>query len=255
PFSGLEAEPKTLLPDGEAESPVETPAQSPERVGGYEILQVLGRGGMGVVYKARHIALNRLVALKMIRAGAHAGPEKIARFRREAEAVARLQHPNIMQIYDIGQEGELPYLSLEFVDGGSLTQKLAQGPLAPLEAAQLVERIARAVGYAHRKGILHRDLKPANVLLTSDGIPKVTDFGLAKLVEVDVEVEVATTAHGVILGTPLYMAPEQASGRIKELSPAADVYSLGVILYQMLTGRPPFKAGTVLETLMMVKTK
>jgi tetratricopeptide (TPR) repeat protein/tRNA A-37 threonylcarbamoyl transferase component Bud32 len=219
-------------------------------IAGYEVMGVLGRGGMGVVYKARHTKLNRQVALKMIRAGGAAGPDEMARFRTEAEAVARLQHPNIVQIYEVGESNGSPYFSLEFVDGGSLDRKLQGAPQPPRKAAEMVETLCRAVHFAHQKGIVHRDLKPANVLLTADGRLKVTDFGLAKKLEDDS----GQTGTGAILGTPMYMSPEQAQGRTKEIGPSADVYALGAVLYDILTGRPPFRGETVLDTLQQVQT-
>jgi hypothetical protein len=202
---------------------------------------------MGVVYQARQTRLGRVVALKMILSGAHAGADDLARFRTEAEAIARLQHPHIVQIYEVGEHGGLPYFSLEFCPGGSLAQKLAGTPLPPREAAVLVETLARAMQAAHDKGVIHRDLKPANVLLAEDGTPKVTDFGLAKKLD-----EAGRTASGAVMGTPSYMAPEQAGGRSKELGPACDVYALGALLYECLTGRPPFQAPTHLDTLLQV---
>jgi hypothetical protein len=214
---------------------------------GYEILSELGRGGMGVVYKARQLQLNRLTALKMILAGGHAREADLARFRREAEAVAQLQHPGVVQIFEVGEQNGLPYFSLELVEGGSLAEKLADTPLQPRPAAALVEKVARAIHAAHQHGIIHRDLKPANVLLTDDGAPKITDFGLAKQVEVGGS---GLTATGAILGTPGYMAPEQAGADGKRVGPAADVYALGAILYECLTGRPPFAAATPLDTIL-----
>jgi hypothetical protein len=216
-------------------------------VPGYEIAAELGRGGMGVVYQARQVALNRPVALKMILAGDYAGEHHRARFRTEAEAVARLRHPNIVQIYEVGAHDGKPYFSLEFCEGGNLEKRLGGTPLPPREAAGLVEVLARAMAAAHQKGIIHRDLKPANVLLADDGTLKVTDFGLAKKVG-----EAGQTASGAIMGTPSYMAPEQAGGKSKEVGPAADVYALGAILYECLTGRPPFKAATAMDTLLQV---
>jgi tetratricopeptide (TPR) repeat protein len=226
----------------------ETPAEVPT-VAGYDILDVLGRGGMGVVYKARQVSLNRLVALKMVLAGAHAGSQHLARFAIEAEAVARLQHPNIVQIYEVGEHDGLPFFSLEYVNGASLSHKISGKPQPPREAAELVERLARAMVVAHERGIIHRDLKPANVLLTQDGMPKIADFGLAKRLEVDSD----QTKSGMLLGTPSYMSPEQARGDKDEVGPLTDLYSLGAILYELLTGRPPFAGTTIVETLSQVR--
>jgi formylglycine-generating enzyme required for sulfatase activity len=214
---------------------------------GYEILKELGRGGMGVVYQARQTKLDRLVALKMILSGAHAVAEDLARFRNEAEAVARLQHPNIVQIYEVGEHHGVPYFSLEFCAGGSLDRKLQGTLLPPAQASALVETLAWAMQAAHDKGVIHRDLKPANVLLAEDGTPKVTDFGLAKKLD-----EGAKTTTGTVMGTPSYMAPEQAGGKGKEVGPLVDVYALGALLYECLTGRPPFRAATPWETLQQV---
>jgi WD40 repeat protein len=218
---------------------------------GYEVLAELGRGGMGVVYKARHHSLDRIVALKMILGSGEVDAEEAARFRTEAQAVARLHHPNIVQIYEIGEKGGRPFFSLEYVEGGSLARQLAGAPLAPARAAAVVEALARGVHAAHQAGVIHRDLKPANVLLTTDGTPKVTDFGLAKKIDDDS----GQTRSGIIMGTPSYMAPEQASGKSREVGPAADVYALGAILYECLTGRPPFKAASMLETLHLVRSR
>jgi WD40 repeat protein len=223
-------------------------AGKPAVVAGYEILGELGRGGMGVVYRARHVALDRLVALKMILAGEHASEQNLARFRKEAEAVARLQHPHIVQIYEVGEQHGLPFFSLELVDGQGLDRKLEGRPLPPAEAAQLAETLARAMHAAHERGIVHRDLKPANVLLTSDGNPKITDFGLAK----KLDQATGPTVSGAIIGTPSYMAPEQASGRTRDVCPAVDIYALGAILYEMLTGRPPFVGANPADTLMQL---
>jgi WD40 repeat protein len=220
--------------------------RAPIAVPGYEVLGELGRGGMGVVYKARQTGLGRTVALKMVLAGGHAGAQERARFKAEAEAIARLQHPNIVQVHEVGEHQGLPFFSLEFCPGGSLAQKLSGTPLPAAEAARLVETLARAVHAAHEAHVVHRDLKPANVLLATDGTPKVTDFGLAKKLD-----EAGQTASGAVMGTPSYMAPEQAGGN-KEVGPAADVYALGAVLYELLTGRPPFKAASVMDTLMQV---
>lgn len=214
----------------------------PPTVAGFEIVRLVGRGGMGVVFEAWQLNLHRRVALKMILAGAHAGPEALARFRFEAEALADLQHPNIVQVYEVGEHDHCPYMSLEFVEGGSLDQKLLDLSLHPHQAAQLVETLARAMHCAHQRGIVHRDLKPANVLLAQEGQPKITDFGLAKRLEED-----SQTQTGTILGTPSYMAPEQAAGKTREVGPLADVYSLCAILYELLTGRPPFVGSTPLQ--------
>jgi tetratricopeptide (TPR) repeat protein len=227
-------------------APVQIPAGV--AVPGYDVVGVLGRGGMGVVYQARQKGLNRLVALKMILAGAHASVAQLARFRAEAEAVASLQHPNIVQVYEIGEQDGRSYFSLEYVDGGSLAQKLNGSPQQPRYAAALVQALARAVHYAHERGIVHRDLKPANVLLTSQGTPKVTDFGLARRLDED-----SQTRTGDVMGTPSYMAPEQAAGKVHEIGPPADIYALGALLYEALTGRPPFRGATLLETLEQVR--
>ena len=215
---------------------------------GYEILGEIGRGGMGVVYQARDVKLGRIVAIKTIAAGQQATPEQRDRFRAEAHAVARLHHPNIIAIHAIDEHEKRLYLSLEFAEGGSLDQRLAEKPMAPREAAALIETLARAVHAAHQAGVVHRDLKPSNVLMTSDGVPKVSDFGLAKLLDSDS----GRTLSGQVMGTPRYMAPEQAEGRAKQVGPSADVYALGAILYHALTGRPPFWGESAMETLKLV---
>jgi serine/threonine protein kinase/WD40 repeat protein len=235
---------------GEGHEPVvvHPPPQAdglPESLSGYELLEVVGRGGMSVVYRARQRHPSRVVALKVLLAGA----ERRARLIAEADALARLGHPNVVRIYEVGEHGGLPFLALEYVEGGTLADRLGGAPLPPREAAALAERLARAVHAAHRAGVVHRDLKPANVLLDADGTPKVTDFGLAKQEESDL------TATGAVLGTPSYLAPEQAEGRAREVGPAADVHALGAILYEMLTGRPPFRGATPLETLDQVRTR
>jgi WD40 repeat protein len=236
-------------------------------VPGYEILGELGRGGMGVVYRAKQKGLNRLVALKMIRADAQAEPGRRARFQVEAQAVARLQHPHIIQVHEVGEADGCPYFSLELCPGGSLADRFTGQPQAPRDAAALVMAVAAAVQHAHEQGIVHRDLKPANVLLSFSGrsesgagsaplseqplnecVPKITDFGLAKLLDVPS----GQTESGAILGTPSYMAPEQAAGQVSSVGPPADVYALGAILYEALTGRPPFRAQTLLDTLLQV---
>jgi serine/threonine-protein kinase len=231
--------------------PQRSPAVEWPTVTGYDIVGELGRGAMGVVYRAVQVKLKRVVALKVIRAGASAGLRELARFRVEAEAVARLQHPNIVQIYEVGEQDGWAYFSLELVDGGSLAEKAAGTPQPARPAAQLVETLARAIHFTHERGVIHRDLKPANILLTPDGVAKITDFGLAKRVEA----EDGQTRSGDIVGTPSYMAPEQAQGRTRDIGPAADVYALGAILYELLTGRPPFKAETPLDTMLQVRSE
>jgi serine/threonine protein kinase len=217
-------------------------------VAGYEILGELGRGGMGVVYRARQQSLGRLVALKMLLPNSGAGAEELARFRREAEAVAALRHANFVHIYDVGEQDGRPFFVLEFVDGGSLASRLATLPPPPGEAARLLETLARAMHRAHQSGIVHRDLKPANILLMADGTPKIADFGLAK----KLDAPGSQTRTGAILGTPSYMAPEQAQGRTSDIGPASDVYALGAILYEALTGSPPFQAYSLLDLLYQV---
>ncbi len=211
---------------------------------------MLGRGGMGVVYKARQVGLDRFVALKMIRYAEDAGPEEQARFRAEARANAHLLHPGIVQIYEVGECHGRAYFALEYCPGGSLDKQLDGTPWESKRAVRLVEALAEAVAAATVAGIVHRDLKPGNVLLAADGTPKVSDFGLARRLDASGE-----TRTGAILGTPAYMAPEQAEGQGKQAGPAADIWALGVILYELLTGRPPFKAVTGLETLRLVASR
>src|SRR5262245_43494352 len=209
-------EPEVITATVPPSSSVALPASAMEYVSipGYEVLRELGRGGMGVVYQARHLRLQRTVALKMILSGSHASQADLVRFLAEAEAVAQLQHPNIVQLFETGQHQNLPYFTLEYVSGGSLAEMLQGRPLPPPKAARLIEQLARAVHFAHQHGIIHRDLKPANVMLAEDGTPKVTDFGLAKRVEGGS----GLTATGVVMGTPSYMAPEQAEGK-REVGP------------------------------------
>ena len=252
------AGPRTVLqPDGVATGEGQAPA-APEgeqstplpAFDGYETIDELGRGGMGIVYKARDLRLGRIVAIKRIAESAYGQPAQLQRFLAEAELVARLRHANIIAIHAIGQQGGRPFLSLEFAEGGNLAQRLARGPITGRQAAELVEALARAVGAAHLAGIIHRDLKPGNVLLTADEIPKISDFGLAKLLDD----ESARTLAGEVLGTPSYMAPEQAEGHSRAVGPAADIYALGAILYQALLGRPPFLGASAIETLKLVAT-
>jgi WD40 repeat protein len=217
------------------------------RLADYELLEEVGRGGMGVVFRARHVRLGRIVALKMIIGGALARPEDLQRFDTESEAAAQLQHPNIVALYEAGASDGQPFFSMEFVSGTSLAGRVALGPLPGRRAAAYLETTARAVAYAHGRGVIHRDLKPGNVLLDEHDQPKITDFGLAKLMTTDS----GQTRTGAVLGTPSYMSPEQAAGR-KDLGPASDVYSLGAILYELLTGKPPFAGETALATINLV---
>ncbi|MDX6394541.1 MAG: eukaryotic-like serine/threonine-protein kinase, partial [Streptosporangiaceae bacterium] len=226
--------------------------ESPSSPANLEILEKLGAGTTGVVHRARQATLNRVVAFKIIHAGARTDPKHRDRFRTEVQAVARLSHPNFVQIYEIGtwkggEWDDLPYFVMEHVNGGSLAQKLSSGPLPVRQAAQMVETLARAMSVAHEHGIVHRDLKPANILLTVAGQPKITDFGLAKI---NSGQDPGQSRSGSIVGTPSYMAPEQARGGVSDAT--SDIYSLGATLYEMLTGRPPFRAATIYGTLVQV---
>jgi eukaryotic-like serine/threonine-protein kinase len=223
--------------------------------GDYELREVIGHGGMGIVYKAHQRSLNRTVALKMILRGELATPEDRTRFRTEAQAAAHLEHPNIVPVYDAGEHEGQAYFSMRFVEGQTLAALLARGPLRPRDAARYLAAISRAVQYAHEHGILHRDLKPSNILIDQKDDPHITDFGLAKRTSRTGGAPVppaALTATGAIVGTPAYMAPEQVSNRRGTPSRLSDVYSLGIILYEMLTGRPPFQAPTPVDTLLLV---
>ncbi len=241
-------------PDGWAKTTVQDKRPRVDKPGnwptipGYEILGRLGRGGMGVVYKAWQDRLYRIVAIKMVQASDADAPQALARFQTEGQAVARLQHPNIVQIYEVGEYDGSPFLVMEFADAGSLAQKLNGTPWPARDAAVLLEKLARAVHYAHQRGVLHRDLTPGNVVLFTDGTPKLSDFGLAKLLVGGTPV----TETGAVVGTPSYMSPEQASGGGRTSGPAVDIYALGAMLFELLTGRPPFKAATPLETLAQV---
>ena len=246
------------LKDFEAEVTAMFPADGPRAHGpqtrplaselpampGYSVVGVLGRGGMGVVYRARHLKLARDVAVKMLLTPDHARPSELARFLREAQAIASLRHPNIIQVFDLGDLEGRPFFTMEYVEGGSLAQKLAGVPQSAPGAAAMVATLADAVQVAHERGIVHRDLKPANILLTAGGTPKISDFGLARTVTEGPEL----TVGGTRLGTPSYMSPEQAIGRRGTVGPATDIYSLGAVLYEMLTGRPPFRAESPAET-------
>ncbi|MDX1964513.1 MAG: serine/threonine-protein kinase [Pirellulales bacterium] len=239
---GLPGQPRQFTDSGFFSQPL------PCKIGDFELLCELGRGGMGVVYQARQISLDRMVALKMVLRGSNATAADLARFRAEAEAVAKLDHPHIVPVYEVGELQGQPYFSMKFVAGTTLARQLNDGPLPPREAAEILAPICRAIHFAHQQGLLHRDLKPSNILLDLEGRSHVTDFGLAKRITDDA----ALTHTGAILGTPSYMAPEQAAGNRGEIGPASDVYSLGTILYAMLTGRPPFQAATPLDTILLV---
>jgi serine/threonine-protein kinase len=232
--------------DGQAAPP--SSSALPRNFGDYELLAELGRGGMGVVYKAREKSLNRILALKMVLKGALSSEEDVARFRSEARSAAGLAHENIVPVYTVSEHDGQPFFTMKYIEGTTLAQKLAAGPLSAREAATLLCTVAEAVDHAHRQGIVHRDLKPSNVLIDEQGRPHVADFGLAK----QVSGGDALTRSGAILGTPSYLAPEQATGSRGALSLATDVYGLGAILYEMLTGRPPFQAATPLDTLLLV---
>lgn len=241
----------------------------PRIIGDYELLEVIGRGGMGVVYKARQLSLNRVVALKMVLRGEFATAEDLLRFRTEAEAAARLNHPLIVPVYEVGefdspsaQSGTglgQPFFSMQYIEGTTLSERLSHGPLAPRDAAVLIARVCRAIDAAHQQGVWHRDLKPSNILIDKTGRPYVTDFGLAKQVPASrlgvnapADAPSAITISGAILGTPGYMAPEQAIGSRGVVGPRTDVYALGAILYAMQTGRPPFQAANPVDTVLLL---
>jgi len=245
----LEAEIGALFPSASSAPTLpEPPASGLPQVPGYDVQAVLGRGGMGVVYRAWHQRLRRTVALKMLLAGPYSRPSELERFLREAETIASLQHANIVQVHEAGDVDGVPYFTMEFVEGGSLAQKLTGTPQPAPPAAALVARVAEAIHAAHQRGIVHRDLKPGNILLTPDSMPKLSDFGLARRLEGTA----GLTLSGAALGTPAYMAPEQAQGKAHDVGPTADIYALGAIFYELLTGRPPFCGGTPAETLWQV---
>lgn len=220
----------------------------PALFGDYELVEELGRGGMGIVYRARQLSLNREVAVKMLLRGQLASPADEARFRQEAEAAAQLHHPSIVPVYEVGQHDGRLFFSMQLIEGQTLSHLLRDGPLPPRYTARILSHVARAVHYAHEQGVLHRDLKPSNILLDSDGKPHITDFGLARRVS-DSE---SLTRTGAVLGTPSYMSPEQAAGNRGEVGPASDVYSIGSVLYHALTGRPPFQAASPVDVVLML---
>jgi serine/threonine protein kinase/Flp pilus assembly protein TadD len=225
------------------------PAKIPSEFGDYEFLEEVGRGGQGVVYRARQKSLNRTVALKVIALGSWATETHLKRFRREAEAAASLEHPNIVPIHEVGERDGQCYFSMKFIEGGQLDEVISQTPMPIRQAAELVAKVARTVHYAHEHGILHRDIKPGNILLDANGDPHLTDFGLARLL--DTKSSVTRTID--VLGTPSYMAPEQAAGETAKLGKATDVYGLGAVLCQLLTGQPPFAGGTTYETIRLLR--
>jgi serine/threonine protein kinase len=261
---GSSSDQATVTPDELPPAPLAAPQASRRpHIPGYEILKELGRGGMGVVYLARQISLKRVVALKMLLSGSHASEKEMARFRTEAETLASLNHSNIVHIYDVGEQEGFAFLTMEYVEAGNLAEKLAGKQQPARESARFVQLLAGAVHAAHSRGIIHRDLKPANILLQNpesqlqneqvsvanflSATPKITDFGLAKRSD-----GLGLTQTGAVLGTPSYMAPEQAQSKANEIGACTDVYALGAILYEMLTGRPPFGEATLLETLRKV---
>ena len=235
-------------------------ASPPQDCGDYELLGELGRGGMGVVYRARQKSLDRIVALKMILRGDLASLADVARFRAEAESAAQLHHPNIVNVYEVGEFEGRPFFSMKLIEGTTLAKRLTDGPIPSRMAAEMLAPVCRAIADAHRRGVLHRDLKPSNILIDAEGRTYVTDFGLAKRLstgshddDADPTAFSNLTLSGAILGTPGYMAPEQAAGRRGEVSPATDIYALGAILYAMITGRPPFQAASAVDTILMVR--
>jgi serine/threonine-protein kinase len=249
-----EAETKTHSPSTERDATTVAVSGQPSRgtriryFGDYELLDEIAHGGMGVVYCARQISLNRPVALKMIRAGAFASVEDIQRFHAEAEAAAALDHPHIVPIYEVGEHEDQRFFSMKLIEGGSFAGRIASLKSRPRDAAALMATVARAVRHAHQRGILHRDLKPSNILIDPEGQPHVTDFGLAKRVDSDS----GLTLSGAVVGTPSYMSPEQAAGRTRSITTASDVYGLGAVLYHLMTGAAPFHADSVMGTLRQV---
>ena len=242
----VDAELSSILPDsnGYRETLVPFDGELPQ-ISGYEMQRVLGRGGVAIVYLAQHVRLGRSVAVKMLLAGHHAKQRELDRFSREARTLAELHHPNIVQIFDVADYNGCPYFTMEYLNGGSLSDRVKERPMPAKDAASMIATFAEAIHAAHQSGIIHRDLTPSNILFTADGIPKITDFGLAR----HLHETGGLTITGAALGTPGYMAPEQADRRGGEIGPAADIYGLGAVLYKLLTGRPPFQAETTALTI------
>ncbi|HCK53628.1 MAG TPA: serine/threonine protein kinase, partial [Planctomycetaceae bacterium] len=251
-MANVAAEFSTLAFDNDG--PTASPVTMPSSIGEYELLEELGRGGMGVVYRAHQSSLDRDVAIKMVLRGDWASPVDLARFRAEAESAARLEHPNIVPIYEVGEHEGLPYFCMRLIDGVTFSQKLANGPMDSREAAELMLPVCRAIAAAHHEGILHRDLKPSNILIDHDNVPYITDFGLAKRIptEANPASPDTLTGSGAILGTPSYMAPEQAASQRERVEERTDIYSLGAILYALICGEAPFQAATPVDTIMQV---
>jgi serine/threonine-protein kinase len=250
PTAAPETPPGGTTEPGERPAPSHLAARPPRFLGDYELLEEVARGGMGLVYRARQLHLGRIVALKLIRDPSLATYSELRRFRTEAEAVAQLDHPNIVPIYEVGQADDQPFFSMKLIEGGNLTRQVQRLKADPRAAARVMAKVARAVHYAHQRAILHRDLKPSNILLDEHNEPFVTDFGLAKRMQAGTAA--AQTVTGMVMGTPAYMPPEQAAGGTKTVTTAADIYSLGTTLYELLTGRPPFQADSVPELLRQV---
>jgi serine/threonine protein kinase len=239
-------EQRTRIPNGQ---PRRMGPRSLISVTSYELLEEVGRGRMAVVYRARQIGFKRMVAVKVMRDALFAGRRERDRFRNEAEAIANLSHAHIVQVYNYGEHDHVPFFAMEYLEGGNLAQRLKRGRMSLREGVELIETLARAIHHAHLRGIIHRDLKPGNILFGADGTPKIADFSIAKYLHGRGD----PTETGAIMGTACYMAPEQAWGRSRRVKPAADIYALGAILYQVLTGQPPFRGETALETLAQVR--
>lgn len=256
PFDPCSSSNVTLIPDHGTQQTFGDSATTQQSgksgIHSYDVIEEIGRGGMGVVYRARQTQANRNVALKLVLSGINANPIELGRFRTEAEAISRLQHPNVVCVFEVGNINGNPFYSMELCSGGSLAKPKYIGSFDPTKAATFIRKVALGLAAAHDAGVIHRDIKPGNILLTADGEPKLADFGLAKCIKTDSDDSLTTT--GAILGTPSYMAPEQAAG-LREIGPAADIYSLGAVLYELLTNQPPFKTSSITETILAVITE